>query len=98
MDKHNKKSLSVTLEKAAESPVVYDYFLLKTSEAGLEVDLAQKRETKDKIELIVKQSFAISADKMLEFCLDVFQTLQKYEETYNNGKGIPPIRDVEEDS
>lgn len=96
MGRANKKAFSVTIEKAAETPSKYDYFLLKTTEDALEIDLAQKHETKDKVELIVQQSFAIPADRMLPFFLDVFRALQKYEEKYQNGKGLPNISESSE--
>lgn len=94
----DEKAFSVTIEKKAETPVVYDYFLIKTTKDFLEIDLAQKNETAEKIELLVKESFAISADKMLQFCIDVFEALQQYEAKYQNHKGIPALSSEDEES
>lgn len=91
MGKREKKSISVTIEKAAETPSKYDFFLMRTTEDALEIDLATKRETKDKVELNVQQSFSISSDRMIPFFIDLFEALKRYEEKYQNGKGFPTI-------
>ena len=87
-NKKKDKSFSVTISKEAKSPKKYEYFLIDATEEYLKFDVAQKNETADSIDLIVKQSFAIPADSMKSFCLDVIEALIKYEAKYKNGKGL----------
>jgi len=84
-----KKSLSVTIENPKEKIKTYDYFLMKIDEDALRIDFAEiSNENDDKIDVFVKQSVAISADRMLKFCGDVILALSEYESKYKNGKGI----------
>ncbi|MBQ3199748.1 MAG: hypothetical protein IJB67_05235 [Firmicutes bacterium] len=93
-----KRDLAVIIERVGDTPSKYDYFLMSNSEEGLRIDFAQSNESnKNKLELIVKQSVVVPADKMLSFCSDVIQSLIEYENAYNNGKGLrlPEMRDEE---
>ena len=91
MDKEEKESkkISVSIESLSKSSKPYAYFLVQSTEDSLRIDLAEKHEGDDEIEVVVKESIAISADAMLRFTLDIIKELVNYEKKYNNGKGLP---------
>lgn len=84
----NKKKLSISIDPKVNSPTLYHYFLVTSSEEGLRIDFAMADEKKEEITLNVKESIAISADQMLQFSVEIIRELMNYEEKYHNGKGF----------
>ena len=90
-----KISVSIAPELRERERKTYHVFLVHSEEDSLQIDLAEKIETENQIEVTVKESVAIDADSMLEFALDIVNELIAYENKYKNKKGISiPESDV----
>lgn len=83
-----KKKVSVSIDPEVRSPQIYHQFLITSTENALHIDLADSVETNDEIKIEVKESFSVSADKMLNFAASILNELIRYEEKYHNGYGL----------
>ena len=88
MPNGEKKRISVSIAPELNEPKVYRNFLVHSEEDALRIDLAERTETEDQIEITVKESIAIHADEMLKFALDILNELIEYENKYKNQKGL----------
>ena len=85
---NSDKKLSISFDPKINSPTLYKYFLITSSEEGLRIDFAKEKEKKHEISLEVKESISISADEMLRFAVEIIHGLADYESKYQNGKGL----------
>lgn len=83
------KKFSVSIDPQVKPPKSFFYFLVRSSEDALYIDLAEKEETDSEIVVTIKESVAISSDVMLNFTVDILKELIEYEKKYKNGKGLP---------
>lgn len=87
--KKKKKKVLVSLDPDVRPAPVFHQFMITSTEDGMIIDLADSEESEDEIQVNVKRSFVVPANKMRNFTTAILKELILYEEKYHNGYGLP---------
>ncbi len=80
------KKLSVTIANDLKKVNTYSLFVVKSTKDYMEIQLANKSETKDSINISVENIFRIDKNAMFSFAYDVVNALPKYDDENRRNK------------
>lgn len=78
----------VSFRFATLEPKVYDLFLFRPEEEGVEIHFANKTDDEENPSITIENIIRIPKKEMQNFLIQYAYALQEYEGKYNNGYGL----------